>query len=105
MMIPDAGATRPTVVRWRILAWIVIASVVAYALRFNLSVAGPAMMRDLGLSEAQLGIILGAFAWSYGLFQAPGGVLGERFGPRGDKSAMDRTERARRGTDLGSCAL
>jgi hypothetical protein len=29
----------------------------------------------------------------------------ERFGPRGDKSAMDRTERARRGTDLGSCAL
>ena len=82
MMIPDAGATRPTAVRWRILAWIVVASVVAYVLRFNLSVAGPAMMRDLGLSEAQLGIILGAFAWSYGLFQAPGGVFGERLGPR-----------------------
>jgi ACS family glucarate transporter-like MFS transporter len=82
MMIPDAGATRPTTVRWRILAWIVVASLVAYVLRFNLSVAGPAMMRDLGLSEAQLGMILGAFAWCYGLFQAPGGVLGERFGPR-----------------------
>ncbi len=82
MTIPDAGAVRPTTVRWRVLVWIVVASVVAYVLRFNLSVAGPAMMRDLGLSEAQLGIVLGAFAWSYGLFQAPGGVFGERFGPR-----------------------
>ena len=82
MTIPDAGAVRPTTVRWRVLAWIVVASIVAYVLRFNLSVAGPAMMRDLGLSEAQLGIVLGAFAWSYGLFQAPGGVFGERFGPR-----------------------
>ena len=82
MTIPDAGAVRPTTVRWRVLVWIVVASIVAYVLRFNLSVAGPAMMRDLGLSEAQLGIVLGAFAWSYGLFQAPGGVLGERFGPR-----------------------
>jgi len=82
MTIPDAGAVRPTTVRWRVLVWIVVASIVAYVLRFNLSVAGPAMMRDLGLSEAQLGIVLGAFAWSYGLFQAPGGVFGERFGPR-----------------------
>jgi ACS family glucarate transporter-like MFS transporter len=78
----DPATLRPTAVRWRILAWIVIASVVAYVLRFNLSVAGPAMMRDLGLSEAQLGLILGAFAWSYGLLQVPGGIFGERLGPR-----------------------
>ena len=82
MNIPDAGAVRPTAIRWRILGWIVLASLVAYVLRFNLSVAGPAMMRDLGLSEAQLGLVLGAFAWSYGLFQGPGGVFGERIGPR-----------------------
>lgn len=82
MLIPDAGAVRPTAVRWRILAWITIASIVAYILRYNLSVAGPAMMHELGLSETQLGLILGAFAWSYGLFQMPGGMLGERFGPR-----------------------
>lgn len=82
MSIPDAGAVRPTVIRWRILSWIVLASFVAYVLRFNLSVAGPAMMHDLGLSEAQLGLVLGAFAWTYGLFQGPGGVFGERFGPR-----------------------
>ena len=74
-------ADPPTAVRWRILTWIVVASVVAYLLRFNLSVAAPSMMRDLGLSEAQLGLVLGAFAWCYGLFQGTGGVLGERAGP------------------------
>jgi len=72
---------RPTAVRWRILTWIVVASVVAYLLRFNLSVAGPSMMRDLGLTEAQLGLVLGAFAWCYGLFQGPAGLIGERVGP------------------------
>jgi len=82
MITPDAGAVRPTAVRWRLLSWVVVASIVAYILRYNLSVAGPAMMHDLGLSETQLGLILGAFAWSYGLFQMPGGLLGERFGPR-----------------------
>ena len=82
MNIPDAGVVRPTVVRWRMLAWIVLASIVAYVLRFNLSFAAPAMMHDLGLTESQLGLILGAFAWTYGLCQGPGGVLGERIGPR-----------------------
>ncbi len=82
MNIPDAGVGRPTAVRWRVLGWIVLASIIAYVLRFNLSVAAPAMMHDLGLSETQLGLVLGAFAWSYGLFQAPGGLLGERIGPR-----------------------
>ncbi len=72
----------PTRIRWRIILWTVMAAVVAYILRFNMSVAAPAMMRDLGLTEKQLGIVLGAFAWSYGLLQAPGGAFGQRFGPR-----------------------
>ena len=82
------GVEGPTRVRWRILAWMVAASLVAYVLRFNLSVAGPAIMRDLSLSEAQLGMILGAFAWSYGLLQVPGGLLGERLGPRRALTAL-----------------
>lgn len=77
-----ATAERATSVRWRIVAWIVLAAIVAYVLRFNMSVAAPAMMRDLGLSETQLGFILGAFAWTYALGQLPGGMLGARFGPR-----------------------
>ena len=82
VLFSSRPAERPTSVRWRILAWIVVASLVAYVLRYNLSVAGPAIMRDLGLSEAQLGMILGAFAWSYGLLQVPGGIAGEKLGPR-----------------------
>ncbi len=82
MSAADAGHERASRIRWRIVTWIVIASIVAYILRFNLSVAGPAMMHDLGLSETQLGFVLGAFAWSYGIFQLPGGMFGERVGPR-----------------------
>ena len=50
MMSSRTQAEQPTRVRWRILAWIVVASLVAYVLRYNLSVAGPAIMRDLGLT-------------------------------------------------------
>ncbi len=59
-----------------------LAGFVAYVLRTNMSIAGVAMMRDLGLSELQLGLVLGAFTWGYGLFQIPGGLLGERVGAR-----------------------
>lgn len=47
-----------------------------------MSVAGEHMMGDLGLSQVQLGFILAAFAWGYGIFQFPGGVIGERIGSR-----------------------
>ena len=47
-----------------------------------MSVAGDAMMTDLGLSRMQLGMILAAFAWSYAIFQFPGGVLGDVIGAR-----------------------
>ncbi len=47
-----------------------------------MSVAGEHMMGDLGLSKVQLGLILAAFAWGYGMFQFPGGVFGDRIGGR-----------------------
>ena len=74
--------TRPTRVRWLVLALICFMSFAAYVLRSNMSVAGVAMIRDLGFSELQLGAILSAFAWGYAIFQLPGGVLGEVFGAR-----------------------
>jgi hypothetical protein len=43
--------TRPTSVRWRILGLVVFASFAGYVLPSNLSIAGPAMIKDLGLSE------------------------------------------------------
>ena len=72
----------PTGIRWRILGLIFAASFVAYLLRTNMSVAGERMMRDLGLTQVQLGAVLAAFAWSYAAFQFPSGVWGDRVGGR-----------------------
>jgi len=69
-------------VRWRILAILVAMSFISYYLRTNLSFAGPEMMDDLGLDEIQWGYVLAAFTAGYTLFQFPGGLLGDRFGPR-----------------------
>jgi len=69
-------------VRWKILAFLIVLSFVAYILKTNMSVAGPAMMRDLGLTEVQFGIILAGSAWGYAIFQFPGGVFGDALGGR-----------------------
>jgi ACS family glucarate transporter-like MFS transporter len=37
---------------------------------------------DLGLTQSQMGVILGAFWFAYALFELPGGWLGDRFGTR-----------------------
>lgn len=74
--------TRPTFVRWRILGLIMAASGVAYIFRSNVSIAGPSIKNELGLSETQLGLVLSAFVLPYALLQIPGGLLGERFGAR-----------------------
>jgi len=47
-----------------------------------MSIAGEHMMGDLGLTQVQLGVVLAAFAWGYGIFQFPGGVIGDRIGSR-----------------------
>lgn len=73
---------KPTNIRWRILGILVLASFISYTLRYNMSAAAPVMMADLGLTEIQWGWILAAFMIGYTLFQLPGGILGDRFGPR-----------------------
>ena len=69
-------------VRWIVLAIIVVASFVAYVLRTNLSIVSETMMHDLGMNEYQLGLVFSSFAAGYAIFQFPGGIFGDRFGPR-----------------------
>ena len=69
-------------VRWRILSILILASFVSYVLRANLSIAPQAMMSDLGLSEIQWGWVMAAFPLGYAIFQFPGGLFADRFGPR-----------------------
>jgi len=87
MTVTDSRASpvdmaRPTKVRWRILAILAFVSFVSYVLRGNLSIAAPNMIADLKLSEIQWGWVMSAFPLGYALFQFPGGLFGDRFGPR-----------------------
>ena len=50
--------------------------------RTNLAIAGPVIQADLGLSNAQLGVVFGAFGVPFALLQPLGGAIGDRFGPR-----------------------
>jgi len=78
----EATRNKPTNIRWRILLIMALASFISYVLRYNLSTAAPVMISDLQLTEIQWGWILAAFTAGYAIFQLPGGILGDRFGPR-----------------------
>jgi ACS family D-galactonate transporter-like MFS transporter len=53
-----------------------------YLDRGNLSVAASDVAHDLQLSPVRLGFIFSGFAWTYALFQIPGGWLVDRVAPR-----------------------
>jgi len=59
-----------------------ILSVVAFLDRVNISIAGSSIADAYHLSNVQLGNIFSALLVGYALFQAPGGRLADRFGPR-----------------------
>lgn len=52
-----------------------------YLDRSNLSVAAERLDADLGLGSVRLGLLFSAFAWTYALFQIPGGWLADRVRP------------------------
>lgn len=56
---------------------------VAYFDRVNISVAGPAMSKELHLSPLVFGAVLSAFSLGYAAMQIPAGALADRFGSRG----------------------
>ncbi len=64
------------------MAGLFLLSVVTYLDRVCINSAAPEMQSDLGLSNAQWGVVLSAFLAAYGVFEVPGGWLGDRFGPR-----------------------
>ncbi len=64
------------------LALLVVCGTINYLDRGALSVANSAIRADLGVSIAQMGLLLSAFAWSYALVQLPVGGLVDRAGPR-----------------------
>ncbi|WP_426171699.1 MFS transporter [Pseudoduganella sp. R-32] len=78
-----AGAARvQTRTRWTILAMLFAITTINYADRATISIAGPEIKKELGLSAVQMGFIFSAFAWSYVVAQLPGGWLLDRFGSK-----------------------
>lgn len=68
--------------RWLLIFWMFLMSAIAYLDRVNVSIAGQAIQKDFNLSNVQLGYVFSAFVIGYALFQAPGGYLADKYGPR-----------------------
>jgi MFS transporter, ACS family, glucarate transporter len=77
----DGAKLAPTriPVRFVILAMLVIGSAINLGDRANLSIAGSAMVGELGISPLTLGALFSAFAIAYVLAQLPAGWLLDRF--------------------------
>ncbi|MBV8704845.1 MAG: MFS transporter [Acetobacteraceae bacterium] len=63
------------------LTLLVIAGTLNYLDRSTLSIANPLIRQELGLSIADMGLLLSAFLWAYAFSQLPGGALVDRVGP------------------------
>lgn len=81
-MTDIALTTKKTNARYIILALIFIVTVFNYVDRATLSVAAPAMRKDLAFDAVTMGLAFSAFGWSYTALQLPGGWVLDRFGAR-----------------------
>jgi MFS family permease len=66
----------------RAVALLLFIGVINFLDRSALSVVNPLIRQDMGLSIAEMGLLLSAFAWAYAFCQLPGGALVDRIGPR-----------------------
>jgi sugar phosphate permease len=78
----DPTTARPSKGRWYVLLLISVMYLITYLDRVNISTAAPEISKEFGFDKVTMGIIFSAFAWSYALFQVPGGWLSDRFGAR-----------------------
>src|SRR5688572_11497407 len=72
----------PTHARYKVMAFLCALSFLTYFDRVCLMRAQPAIQRDLGISDIQMGWLFTAFWLAYALFEIPVGWWGDRFGAR-----------------------
>ena len=75
-------ALRPSRVRLGVLAFACTLSLITYLDRVCISRVQEDIQRDLDVSDKAMGLVFGAFALGYALFEVPGGWLGDRWGSR-----------------------
>src|SRR4030095_10050182 len=71
-----------TPVRYKVLAMTMALAAITYLDRVTISVTGPYIARDLGLSAKQMGYVFSAFYVAYALFEIPTGWWGDKVGTR-----------------------
>jgi sugar phosphate permease len=81
-MNPRLAPEKPSHARYWVLVFAVTLAILSYVSRVCIAQAAPDMMKDLGLSDVQMGQIFGAFGLSYALFEIPSGWLGDLIGAR-----------------------
>ena len=74
--------TPPSRKRLIILALLFVTVVINYLDRSNLSIAAPALFKELHIDPVRAGLVFSAFGWTYALMQIPGGWLVDKVSPR-----------------------
>lgn len=80
--------TRPSQIRWVILAALCLAATAAYMQRQCLGTVEKPIREELILTKDEMGSLLSSFFVTYALLQIPAGKWAERFGTRRALSAM-----------------
>lgn len=83
--LSDTTISQPTTIgklRWGIVLLLLLAAVVNYLDRANLSIANTTIAAEFGFSQTEMGLLLSAFLWPYALANLPAGWLVDKFGPR-----------------------
>jgi MFS transporter, ACS family, glucarate transporter len=75
-------ASPRSAVRWRICFLLFCIVVLTFLDRMNMSVAAHYIQQEFSFNNSQIGLVLSAYVVGYALFQIPGGLLGDRLGPR-----------------------
>src|SRR5688500_18221881 len=78
MNLPAAAAP-PTNVRYGVLGFTCVLSMITYLDRVCVGTLAPYIQDEFGLTETQKGWLFTAFALSYAAFEVPSGWLGDRF--------------------------
>ncbi|MGK3115006.1 MFS transporter [Candidatus Pantoea formicae] len=77
-----APTTAVSKLRWGIVLLLLLAAVVNYLDRANLSIANTTIAAEFGFSQTEMGLLLSAFLWPYALANLPAGWLVDKFGPK-----------------------
>ena len=86
MSLPPTETSKPSPklrrMQLTMLALMVLGYMLLYVDRSTLAVANPLIREDMGISIAEMGVLLSAFLWTNCIFQIPMGVLVDKLQPR-----------------------